>query len=105
MLFVIVSVYQVAFRASRTSCVGYLFRDEGAEYAARMIDLKDASRDDLIRLVVTQHQTIARQERVIAAQQARIAALEATVAQGSARVDASLATIDALGRGDGGTAS
>jgi len=33
-----------------------------------MIDLKIASRDDLIRLVIAQHETIAQQERVIAAQ-------------------------------------
>ncbi|MHB8645089.1 MAG: IS66 family transposase [Thermomicrobiales bacterium] len=61
-----------------------------------MIDLKNASRDDLIRLVVAQHETIAQQERVIAA-------LEATVAQMTARVDALLATIDTLRRGDDGT--
>jgi len=42
-----------------------------------MIDLKSASRDELIRLIVSQHETIARQEGVIAAQQGRIAALEA----------------------------
>src|SRR4051794_32094501 len=81
----------------------YLFRDEGNGYAARMIDLKNASRDDLIRLIVAQHETIAQQERVIASQQARIGALEATVAQMTARVDTLLATIDALRRGDDGT--
>ncbi len=57
----------------------YLFRDEGTRYALAMIDLKNASRDDLIRLVVTQHETIQRQERVIVAQQERIVGLEATV--------------------------
>ncbi|MDQ2787258.1 MAG: hypothetical protein M3Y58_19895, partial [Chloroflexota bacterium] len=42
----------------------YLFRDEGRRYAAGMIDLKTASRDALIRLIVSQHEMIARQERV-----------------------------------------
>jgi hypothetical protein len=68
-----------------------------------MIDLKDASRDALIALIVSQHETIARQERVIAAQQERIAALEATVTQLTARVDGLLATVEALRRGDDGT--
>jgi transposase len=81
----------------------YLFRDEGTEYALQMIDLKDASRDALIALIVSQHETIARQERVIAAQQERIAALEATVTQLTARVDGLLATVEALRRGDDGT--
>ncbi|MGI8857761.1 MAG: hypothetical protein ACR2JW_18655, partial [Thermomicrobiales bacterium] len=71
----------------------YLFRDEGRRYAARMMDLKNASRDDLIRLVIAQHETIARQERIIAAQQERIAALEATVAQLTIRVGELLAAI------------
>lgn len=44
-----------------------LFRDEGAEYAGAMIDLTHASRDDLIRLVIAEHETIQRQERVILA--------------------------------------
>jgi transposase len=63
-----------------------------------MIDLKDASRDDLIRLVVAQHGTIQRQERVIAAQQARLAALDAAVAQLTARVDTLLAALAAVQR-------
>jgi transposase len=74
----------------------YLFRDEGAGYADRMIDLKDASRDDLIRLVVSQHETIQRQERVIVAQQERIVALEATVAALTQRVGELLAAVAAL---------
>ena len=74
----------------------YLFRNEGTGYALVMIDLKDASRDDLIRLVVTQHETIARQESVITAQQARIVALEATVAQLTERVNRLLATVETL---------
>jgi len=45
----------------------YLFRDEGTRYALVMIDLKNASRAELIALIVSQHETIARQERVIAA--------------------------------------
>jgi transposase len=83
----------------------YLFRDEGNDYAVSMIDLKDASRDDLVRFVVAQHETIQQQERIIARQQDRIAALEATVAQLTARVEALLATVDALRRGDDGTGS
>ncbi len=61
-----------------------------------MIDLKNASRDDLIRLVVAQHETMARQERVIVGQQERIVVLEATVAQLTARVNQLLATVAAL---------
>jgi hypothetical protein len=61
-----------------------------------MIDLKDASRDDLIWLVVAQHETIQRQEWVIVGQQERIAALEATVAQLTERVNQLLATVAAL---------
>ena len=61
-----------------------------------MIDLKHASRDDLIRLVVAQHETIQRQERVIVGQQERIAALEATVAQLTERINRLLATVAAL---------
>src|SRR5437588_5679404 len=83
----------------------YLFRDEGRSYALPMIDLKDASRDDLVRLGVAQHETIQRQERVIARQQEQIAALEATVAQLTARVDTLLATIDTLRRDGDDTGS
>ena len=61
-----------------------------------MIDLKNARRDDLIRLVVAQHETIQRQERVIVAQQERIVALEATVAQLTERINGLLATVAAL---------
>ncbi len=76
--------------------MGYLFRDEGARYAARMIDLKNASRDELIWLVIAQHETIARQECIIASQQERIAALEATVAQLTMRVGELLAALTAI---------
>ncbi|MHB8646276.1 MAG: hypothetical protein ACYDAR_10860, partial [Thermomicrobiales bacterium] len=41
----------------------YLFRVEGRRYAIAMIDLKNASRDDLIRLIVGQHETIQQQGR------------------------------------------
>ena len=61
-----------------------------------MIDLKDASRDELIRLVVAQHETIQRQERVIVAQQERIVALEATVAELTERVNHLLASMAAM---------
>lgn len=83
----------------------YLFRDEGRRYAGVMIDLQNASRDELIRLIVSQHETIARQEGVIAAQQERMVALEATVARLTAQVGEVLATVDALRRGDAGTGS
>ncbi len=83
----------------------YLFRDEGTEYAARMIDLKDASHDDLIRLVVAQHETIAQQERTIAELRAVIVTLEATVARLTAQVGTLLATVEALQRGDEGAGS
>ena len=83
----------------------YLFREEGTRYAARMIDLKNASRDDLIRLVIAQHETIMRQERTIADLRGVVATLEATVAQLTARVDGLLATVDALQRGDEGAGS
>src|SRR5882724_11477973 len=69
----------------------YLFRDEGTQYAAALIDLKDASRDDLIRLVIDQHETIARQERTIAELRGVIATLEATGAQLTQRVGELLA--------------
>jgi len=85
----------VAFRADFAS-FRYLFRDEGTGYAVGMIDLKNASRDDLIRLVVAQHETIQRQERVIVGQQERIVALEATVAALTERVTGLLATVAAL---------
>jgi len=61
-----------------------------------MIDLKNASRAELIALIVSQHETIARQERVIAAQQERIVALEATVAQLTTRVGELLAALAAI---------
>ncbi len=61
-----------------------------------MIDLKSASRDDPIRLIVSQHETIARQEHVIAAQHERITTLEATVAQLTTRVGELLAALAAI---------
>lgn len=68
-----------------------------------MIDLKQASEEELVRLVVAQHETIARQAQIIAAQQEKIAALEATVAQLTARVGTLLAMVAALQRDDDGT--
>jgi len=73
----------------------YLFRDEGREYAARMIDLKSASREELIRLVIAQHERIAALEATVVEQRTIIAALEATVAQLTARVGELLARLDA----------
>jgi len=67
--------------------------------------LKSASRDELVRLIVSQHETIMRQERVIAAQQERIVALEAAVARLTAQVGELLATVETLRRDDEGTGS
>lgn len=58
----------------------YLFRDEGTGYALGMMDLKSASRDDPIRLVIDQHERIAAPEATMTAQEGVIATLEATVA-------------------------
>lgn len=91
--YTIVSYSQVQSKQTHDT---YLFRDEGRRYAAVMIDLKNASRDDLIRLIVSQHETITRQERVIAAQQARIVVLEATVAELTVRVGELLAALAAI---------
>jgi transposase len=71
-----------------------------------MIDLKSASRDEVIRLVIAQHETIAQQERTIAELRGVVATLEATVAQLTARVGEVLAALDAArddaaGRGSG----
>ena len=60
-----------------------------------MIDLKSASRDDLIRLVVAQHERIAALESTVAEQRAVIATLEATVAQLTQRVGELLAVVEA----------
>ncbi len=60
-----------------------------------MIDLHSASGDDLIRLVIAQHETIAQQERTIAELRGVIATLEATVAQLTQRVEELLAAVDA----------
>ncbi len=76
--------------------IRYLFRDEGTGYAVAMIDLKHASRDELIRLVIAQHETIQRQERAIVVQQEQIIALEATVAQVTERVNRLLVTVATL---------
>ncbi|MDQ2785634.1 MAG: IS66 family transposase [Chloroflexota bacterium] len=70
-----------------------------------MIDLKNASRDDLIRLVIAQHETIAQQERTIADLRGVIATLEATVARLTAQVGKLLATVETLQRGDEGAGS
>ncbi|MGI8688207.1 MAG: hypothetical protein ACR2M3_06470 [Thermomicrobiales bacterium] len=70
-----------------------------------MIDLTSTSRDDLMRLIVSQRETIVRQERVIAAQQARIAVLEAMVARLTARVATLLAIVDAVRRDNEGPGS
>ncbi len=90
--------------APQVESARHLFRDEGRRYALRIINLKNAGRDELIRLIVSQHETIARQEVVIAAQQERIAVLEATVGQLTARVGELLTTL-AIARDDvgGGT--
>ena len=56
-----------------------------------MIDLKNASRDELIRLVIAQHERITALEVVVAEQRAVIATLEATVAQLTQRVGELLA--------------
>ncbi|MHB8645413.1 MAG: IS66 family transposase [Thermomicrobiales bacterium] len=60
-----------------------------------MIDLKNASREELIRLVVAQHERIAVLEATVTEQQGVIATLEATVAQLTARVGELLARLDA----------
>ncbi len=60
-----------------------------------MIDLHSASWEDLIRLVIAQHETIAQQERTIAELRGVIATLEATVAQLTHRVGELLAAVDA----------
>ena len=78
----------------------YLFRDEGRRYAARMIDLKSASRAELIRLVVAQHERIAVLEATVAAQQGVIATLEATVARLTERVGELLARLEAVTAGN-----
>jgi len=73
----------------------YLFRDKGNRYADRMIDLQNASRDDLIRLIITQHERIMALEAVVVEQRAVIATLEATVTQLTQRVGELLARLDA----------
>lgn len=60
-----------------------------------MIDLQNASRDDLIRLIITQHERIMALEAVVAEQRAVIATLEATVTQLTQRVGELLARLDA----------
>lgn len=90
---------------SRKCDKGYLFRDEGSEYARAMIDLKDASRDELIRLVVAQHQTIQRQERTIADLHAEVARLTAQVSTLTAWVGTLIAALEAATRTDDRTGS
>jgi len=61
-----------------------------------MIDLHSASRDDLIRLIITQHERITALEAVVVEQRAVIATLEATVAQLTQRVGELLARLEAV---------
>ncbi len=82
----------------------YLFRNGGSGYAFAMIDLNQASRDDLIRLVIAQHERITALEAVVAEQRAVIATLETSVAQLTQRVGEFLAAAEsrdnaAAGRG------
>ncbi len=65
-----------------------------------MLDLHSASRDDLIRLILTQHERITALEAVVAEQRAVIATLEATVTQLTQRVGELLARLDAVTDGD-----
>lgn len=83
----------------------YLFRDEGTRYAVVIIDLKNASRDELIRLVVMQHETIAHQERIIADLHATVARLEGQVTALTARVGTLVAALEAATREGDGTGS
>jgi transposase len=75
----------------RRASDAYLFRDEANGYAAHMIDLYSASRDDLIRLVIAQQERIAALEAVVVEQRAVIAALEASVTRLTQQVGALLA--------------
>jgi len=68
-------------RTVKKETYSYLFRDKGNRYADRMIDLYTASRDDLIRLILIQHERITALEAVVVEQRAVITTLEATVAQ------------------------
>lgn len=69
-----------------------------------MINLQAASREDLVRLIVSQHETMQQQQRVLTAQGERIAALDAQVGALTARVTTLLAALDeATGTGDAGT--
>lgn len=70
-----------------------------------MIDLKHASRDELIRLVITQHETIQQQERIIADLHATVTRLEAQVTALTARVGTLIAALEAVTRTDAGTGS
>jgi len=88
------------YERSRSGFGTYLFRDEGRQYAAAMIDLKSASRAELIRLIVAQHERIAALEATVTAQQDVIATLEAAVARLTARVGELLARLDAVTAGD-----
>jgi len=93
-----------AVRSSPDTCISYLFRDEGRGYAGGMIDLKDASREALIRLVGAQHETIQQQERIIADLHAEGRAIERAGdgLDGVGRhADRRAGNSDALGRRDG----
>ncbi len=81
--------------AWESALLWYLFRDRGNRYADRIIDLHTASRDDLIRLIITRQERITALEAVAAEQRAVIAALEATAARLTQRVGESLARPDA----------
>ena len=65
-----------------------------------MIDLHSASRDELIRRIITQHERITALEAVVVEQRVVIATLEATVAQLTQRVGELLARLDAVTDGD-----
>ncbi len=63
----------------------------GNGYADRMIDLRNASRDNLIRLGIAQQERITAFEAIVTEQRAVIATLEATVRQLTQRVGELLA--------------
>ncbi len=70
-----------------------------------MIDLKDASRETLIRLVVAQHETIQQQERIIADLHAEVARLSAQVTALTVRVGTLIAALETATCSDDGTGS
>jgi transposase len=70
-----------------------------------MLNLKDASRDELIHLILAQHETIQQQARIIADQQERIAALDARVTQLTARIGTLVAALEGATGTDAGMGS